>query len=284
MGTKILIDNASLDRILLWPERAQEELRRSLSGHRFTVYFAPETIAEMLAIGATRNASRLPELASLVTALLNGRIFQDYFSVLKHEVKGDRTSPFLGEGDKRAILKRLSSLATHGIPDDREWFLHGESLIRKEKERDSQWRKGFQELYRGRPQEMKKSGVGRVTLDEFRAHPSVKHLVSSRVEATCIEVGLPDPAHRARQLLESMERLSPVLHTHITVRTARLWWYTESSPEGRRASEDEFDDALLVYMADLDWLVTPDCGLQSFFRITYPQKQVLNPDEFQQRV
>jgi len=197
MGTKILIDNASLDRILLWPERAQEELRRSLSGQRFTVYFAPETIAEMLAIGATRNASRLPELASLVTALLNGRIFQDYFSVLKHEVKGDRTSPFLGEGDKRAILKRLSSLATHGIPDDREWFLHGESLIRKEKERDSQWRKGFQELYRGRPQEMKKSGAGRVTLDEFRAHPSVKDLVSSRVEAICIEVGIPDPAQRA---------------------------------------------------------------------------------------
>jgi predicted nucleic acid-binding protein len=281
MSTRVLIDNAALDSILYWPRPASEQLRQCLSSRRLTVYFAPETIVEALAIGATSRASRIPELASLILSLLNGRILEYYFDRILDEVRGRVTSPFLNAEKVRQVVGNLKFLAAGNSPNDPGWFAQGAEMIRQDKERDNVWRTQFQAAYRSHP---KSGGFRRHDLEQFCAAPNIKLLALSRIEAFCTKGGVIDPQRRASELMDSGMNGAPVLRAHVELRIARLWWYTEAAFEGRKVGLDHFDDALLTYMPDLQCLVTPDRALLEFARVHFPEKEMLDPDEFQKQL
>jgi hypothetical protein len=70
---RLLIDNASLDKILCWPPEARRRFDEGIRDRRFVVYLAPETVAEMFLVGTTSRANRLQPLSELTLRILNGR-------------------------------------------------------------------------------------------------------------------------------------------------------------------------------------------------------------------
>ena len=107
-------------------------------------------------------------------------------------------------------------------------------------------------------------------------------LVLSRVEAICAEAEVEDPRMRASDIVGRGFARCPGLAIHVWIRVARLWWYTESTRDGRRAGPDLFDDALLNYLAELDVLLTPDRALTDFGRTVLAEKRLLSPDVFRE--
>ncbi|MCX7000596.1 MAG: hypothetical protein NT106_09940 [Candidatus Sumerlaeota bacterium] len=284
MNMKILIDNASLDDILVWQQPAMEKLRWCLATHQLTVYFAPETIYEVFALGATRREAALPRIASLILTLLNGRILNYYFARVIDEISGISTSPFMRSSNAKELVHKLKFLASGNKPDNREWFDHGAAMIREEKKKDQAWRDIFQSAYRSYHSDRKGCHDSRLTMEQFCALRKPQQLVLLHIEDLCKLAEVPDPKRRAAELYETGMQHCPTLRAYVALRLARIWWYTESTAEGRKVGFDHFDDALLIYMTDLDWLITPDRALQEFFRIYLPHKQVMGPNDLLSRL
>jgi len=273
---RLLIDNAALDGLLSWPTEIRARFSAGIASRRFVTYLAPETVAEVFSVGATQRAGQLQPLAALILATFNGRVLNHHFWRVLDEVKGRSPSPFLAGGMARRILENIHRVAAGESESDREWFEGGAELTRREKADDKRWRTGFQQMYRERDRFME----GPCALDEFIGTTTVRDLVMSRIEAICAEAGVTNPAHRASEILASRFAGMPALDRHMFLRVARLWWYTASSPEGRRAGDDAFDDALLEYLTELDVLVTPDRALTQFGRTVCSDKRIVSPDEF----
>jgi hypothetical protein len=230
----------------------------------------------MFSIGATTRADRLQPLAALVLEIFNGRILNHHFWRILDEVRGKPSGPFLAARMAHSLLDNNKHVATARHKLDRRWFEHGAELIRHEKTDDQRWRTGFQQLYRDRD----RAKEGPEPLDEFIRTSTVRDLVLSRVEAICAEAKVPNPAIRASEIIEGGFARVPALLAHVFLRVARLWWYTASTRDGRRASEDLFDDALLQYLAELEMILTPDRALADFGRTVFPEKKIISPDAF----
>jgi hypothetical protein len=272
----MLVDNSALDAILSWEPNVRARFEGYINVRRFVTYLAPETVAEMFSISTTTRANRLQTLATLLLAIFNGRILNHYFWRILDEVRGCSPSPFLPAGMARRLLENINNVAIAGNKPDREWFDRGAELIRQEKADDQRWRTGFQQMYRDR----NRTKEGPRPLEEFIRTSTVRDLVLSRVEAICVEAEVPNPASRASQIVAGGFARFPALEAHVFLRVARLWWYTESSRDGRRASEDLFDDALLEYLTELDVILTPDRALADFGGTVFPDKRLLLPDAF----
>jgi hypothetical protein len=273
---RMLVDNATLDTILRWDPEVRARLATCVANRHFVIYFAPETVAEMFSIGSTSRADRLQPLAKLMLAIFNGRILNHHFWRILDEVNGQSASPFLAASKARRILENINHVATARNEPDRSWFNHGAELIRREKTADQRWRTGFQQMYRDRD----RGTEDRRPLEEFIRTSTVRDLLLSRVEAICVEAKVPNAAIRASEIVTKDFARLPALTAHLHLRIARLWWYTESTDNGRRASDDLFDDALLHYLNELDVLLTPDRALIDFGRRVFPQKKFLSPDAF----
>lgn len=273
---RMLVDNSGLDAILRWDPDVRARFDTCIAARRLVTYFAPETLAEMFSIGATTRADQLPTLATLVLAIFNGRILNHHFWRILDEVTGQSAGPFLAASMARGFLERVNHIATGERVPDREWFNRGAELTRTAKTDDQRWRTGFQQMYRDRD----RAKEGPSPLEEFIRSSTVRELVLSRVEAICTEAKAPNPAARASEIVDGGFARLPALAAHVFLRVARLWWYTEYSYEGRRASDDLFDDALLEYLTELDVLLTPDRALTDFGRTVYPDKRIVSPDEF----
>ncbi len=112
----MLIDNAALDRILLWSEPVRAAFKASIAARRFVVYLAPETIAEMFAIGTTSRESRLPLLASLTIEIFNGRVLNNHFWRILEETRGHPSQAFIRAGMARSLIDNVRHLAAGGAP------------------------------------------------------------------------------------------------------------------------------------------------------------------------
>ena len=254
-------------------------LYSAVDTRRLVVYLANETAGEVLSIGGTARSGQLQALASLLLKVFNGRVLNlDYWRI-RGDVRDGVSAPFLPASKARSLLKNIRDFAEgRSVPSsESEWFTHGAELMRKVNAEDRQWRTKFQEMYRNREQDANKPGL---PLDDFIKSVTVKELVLSRVAAICADAGAKDPTTRASELLASAFKGCPALGIHLWIRIARLWWYTESTREGRTASMDYFDDALLGHLAEHDVLVTPDSALLEFGRIALPEKQLLTPEAF----
>jgi hypothetical protein len=100
------------------------------------------------------------------------------------------------------------------------------------------------------------------------------------VEAICAEAKVEDPSIRASDIIDRGFVGCPALESHVWVRVARVWWYTESTRDGRRVELDLFDDALPNYLTELDVLITQDHNLTAFGETAFPDKRFLSPDRF----
>lgn len=275
---RMLVDNAALDAILGWEPEVRSRFATYVASRHFVIYLAPETVAEMFSIGATKRADRLQTLARLILAVFNGRILNYHFSRILDEVRGQSASAFLAASTARRLLENINHVAAAGNDPDREWFNAGAELIRRAKADDQGWRSGFQQMYRDRD----RAREGPRPLEAFIRTSTVRNLVLSRVEAICAHAKVRDPAVRASEIVRGGFTRLPALAAHVFLRVARLWWYTESTHNGRRASEDLFDDALLHYLTELDVLLTPDRALAEFGRTVFPEKRLLTPDAFRE--
>lgn len=286
----MLVDNASLDIILRWQEPDLARFRAAIANSTLVIYLAPETCAELLAIGATKRSDRLSPLASLVLTLFNGRLLNYHFWMILDEVAGRSSRPYLSKREANHLIDNLKHYARGGSPPTSDWFQQGANMISREKENDKQWRTGFQKMYRARDRETVPHQSD-TPLCKFSESQTVKELVRSRVKAICVEAkrsdptaraSLRDPGKRASEILESNFAFCPALALHLSIRIARLWWYTEYTVNGRKVEPDLFDDALLHYLNihELDLLVTPDRALSDFAKVVFPKKQVLSPDCF----
>lgn len=281
---RILIDNAAIDSMLKWSPDDQSRLYSAVDNRRMVVYLAPETAAEMLSIGGTSRASQLRDLASFQMRIFNGRVLNQHYCRIRDEVRCGVSRPFLPAGEARSLIERLRQIAKGSHPPDSDWFRHGAELTRKAKVDDQAWRTGFQQMWREREREANKAGL---PLKEFIKSVTVKELVLSRVEAICSNAGVKNPKARASELLAAAFKGCPALTNHVWMRIARLWWYTEATREGRKASPDLFDDALLGYLVEHNILVTPDRALTDFGRTAlvasvseYAEKKLLTPEAF----
>ncbi len=272
----MLVDNATLDTILRWEPEVRSRFATCIATRHFVVYLAPETIAEMFSIGATGRADRLQTLATLILEIFNGHILNYHFWRILDEVRGQSACPFLATSMACRLLKNINHVATSRNKPDREWFNHGAELIRREKTEDQRWRTGFQQMYRDRDRAKENPRP----LEEFIKTSTVRDLVLSRVEAICAEAEVPNASIRASEIVAGDFAQLPALAAHMFLRVSRLWWYTESTPDGRRASDDLFDDALLHYLTELDLLLTPDRALIDFGQTVYPDKRLLSPEAF----
>jgi hypothetical protein len=142
----MMVDNASLDRILGWAPEIRRRFATGIANRRFVVYLAPETIAEMFLIGATRRADRLQSLAALTLEILNGRMLNYYFWRILDEVRPWPTSPFMAAGMARSLRQNIEHLATGGAVDPR-WYKLGAEMVGREKADDQRWRTMIQEMY-----------------------------------------------------------------------------------------------------------------------------------------
>jgi hypothetical protein len=203
-------------------------------------------------------------------------MLNQHFERILDEVGGRSPSLFLAARMARRLLENISHVATAGNKPDQEWFDRGARLVRQAKARDKRWRTEFQQLYRDRD----RATEGPRPLEEFIRTSTVRDLVLSRVESICAEAKVPNPSSHASQIVTEGFARFPALAAHVFLRVARLWWYTESSHDGRRASEDLFDDALLEYLTGVDMILTPDRTLAEFGRTVFPDKQLLSPDAF----
>lgn len=274
---RLLVDNSSLDSILNWSRKVQARFLAGIATKEFVVYLAPETIAEMFSIGATSRASKLQALASLTLDIFNGRILNHYFSRILDEVRGHATGPFMPASMASRVLENLRHFATGGPPPEPDWFRRGAEMVMREKTDDRGWRTEFQKMYRVF------NNRSCSPLDEFCRSRTVRDLTLSRVQAICAEAGVRDPRTQASEILDRGFACCSTLATHVWIRIARLWWYTESTRDGRHVSDDLFDDAMLNYLYELDLLLTPDCALANFVRAALPEMRLLSPDAFRRK-
>lgn len=277
---RLLIDNSSLDPILDWPPEARMRFEEGIRDRRFVVYLAPETVAEMFLIGTTARADRLQPLADLTLRILNGRVLNHYLWRIFAEVSYRHTGPYMPEGLKRRILEIIEHFAK-GRPVPAEWFKIFHQLVNASKDDDRRWRDIYQEMYRNRDRRVEPNPRGRA-LEEFVGSVTVRDLELGRVREICTQAGVGNPGLRASELLERTFAGCPTLKANVRVRVARLWWYTESSRDGQHVDSDLFDDALLIYLAELDGLVTNDKGLRRFGEPIFPDKRFLTPDSFRE--
>jgi hypothetical protein len=276
----MLVDNASLDKILSWNPQVRSRFRTELDQRRFIIYLAPETAAELLSLGATSRVGNLSSLAALTLELFNGRFLNHYFSRILAEVKGLPSSPFLAGGLTRRWLRNISECAKEFDPHEHtESFSRLEEMVRREKEDDQRLRKKFQEMYRNSDQQNMPNRSGTSLVKFAGSRMSQEHEQIS-VEAICEEAGVRSPRIRALEIIRRNYARCPTLATHIHIRIARAWWYTESTRDGRRVGIDLFDDALLNYLTELDVLITPDQKLIEFGKIVVPDKELITPNEF----
>jgi len=274
---KLLIDNSAYEAMLEWVD-ALKEFDGRLARRDMVVYLAPETVGEVLAIGATSRKEKLSSIAALILETTNGRQLNYHWWRLLAEVRNQGSPRFLPARLARNTIRQLKTLASGGSLNSPSWFERGAELMRQEKARDQEWRIAFQRIYRDRNRELYADNK---SLEYFSRSSTIRGLVQSRLEAICREAGLDDAVDRASVLLGRRFVGMPMLSAHMWLRVARLWWYTEATPEGRRASMDLFDDALLTYLMELDVLVTADKALLGFARAALPQKKVMDPANFE---
>ncbi len=190
---RILIDNAALDAILLWEPEVRTRFAASVAARHLVIYLAPETVGEMLSIGATSRADRVQSLATLMLEIFNGRVLNHYFWRILDEVRGQSASPFLAAGEARRLLENIRRASTAPNELDREWFNRGAELTRRAKTQDQRWRVLFQQAYRDRDRAME----GPNPLETFIRTSTVRDLVLSRVKAICTEAQVANPTVRA---------------------------------------------------------------------------------------
>lgn len=282
-----IIDNSGLDPILDWPISSKNLLKSSINSKILVHHIAPETLAELFVMGSVRNNDRLEKLQKLALLLIeifNGKILNASLWRIRDEIRDKASCRFMTRSISNSMIYNLRLIASGNARNYLSHFEEGDRLIRDEKFNDLLWRKKIKEMYRSRTRDNSRLDFSlNAFMERVITSNVIREMLIDRIKSFCIQFEVPNPQDRAEEIVKNRFVGYPLLFRHIYVILLRIWWYTESSTEGHRVKDDLFDDSLLEYLENLDFLVTQDKALLSFAS-SIDSICVISSDEFKTRL
>ncbi|MCP4653592.1 MAG: hypothetical protein GY858_09475 [Candidatus Omnitrophica bacterium] len=257
MGIKITVDNNFFDNYDKHP--IQEDKKLIISAFRrkyFSFYPTPEVLAELLGIYSTRRKPLLIRYSKILLSMVDYRIFNYWSRIIRHDLGLlENESIFLGSKETEYAKSIFGALANGRKPKNIEEILN---LVKQEKEDNYKKYKATQKRIFNKFKD-EKITVPKMSFDEFYNDKTIMNMRRDLIRYLFLRAGKSVSDEKTNKITDTPRRY-PYFSTSSRVFMALFYRYVVL---GRGVREgDHYDQYYLIYLTDLDYLVSNDLGLK----------------------
>ncbi len=276
MSIRTYFDNNFFHSIHEWPEADKDLVARAFSSRRYSLYPSIELFAELVSIlNNSGKRGRLVEKAAFLLRLMmgSGRVLNYCGSLVEGELLQKLSGPFLDAGRTEKLKELLVEISRGEIPSVIPPLL---PYVQKRKEEDQiEWQ-----------------GIIDILRKYYEEKYGQRSPKDRSFEQFCLE--LP-PEELFREVLRRKTNLIPCEAEEI-VRKPQIYRYSNAIAKSIAAwiylnvfvlkdrlikHSDTFDVQQLVYLLDMDLLVSDDENMAKACRLVYGDRlRIVTPKDF----
>ena len=275
MSIKITVDNNYFDRYEHYSDdNIKKSIKNAFINKKLSFYPSIQLIEELLGIYQTKRKHLLSKYSSSLLKMIDYRILNDWNKIVRHElglIRGEGI--FLNKNIVKMVKKQLEDLSQGIIPDQFDDLLDN---IKNEKAKWFDIYKERQDFFQERVKQ-EKIMIPTISFDKFYKKDSALKIRMDFTKDIFKRAGLKISETKINKILDN-EKSYPYYHTSLKV---FLGIFYRQTALGRSIDEgDVYDQYYLIYLTNLDYLVSDDKNMKGLGEIVFPKsKKVINFDE-----
>lgn len=275
MNIKITVDNNFFDRYKHYPDDAiRKRIKDAFISKRLSFYPSIQLIEELLALYKTQRKDFLPEYCKTLLNMIHYRIFNNWNVIIRHElglIRGEGI--FLQSGRVKEVKKILEDLSHKIIPNKFDVLL---DKIKQEKENWFKIHKNSQNYFRERIRN-EKLIITTINFDQFYEKDFAVKIRMDLTKDIFDRAGVQISEARLNRILNNNIQY-PYYHTFLKVNLGLF--YRQTVLRRRVSKGDAYDQSYLIYLTNLDYLVSDDRRMKELADIVFTESQkVINFDD-----
>lgn len=275
MNIKTTVDNNFFDRYEHFPDdEIKKRIKNAFISKRLSFYPSIQLIEELLALYHTQRKRLLPEYCNTLLNMIHYRVFNNWNIIIRHElglIRGEGV--FLESGRVKEVKKILEDLSQGIIPDKFDDLL---DKVKQEKENWFKIYKNSQNYFLERVKN-EKVIMATINFDEFYKKDFAVKIRMDLTKGIFERAGVQISDTKVNKILNHNKQY-PYYHTFLKVSLGLF--YRQTVLRRRVSKGDAYDQYYLVYLTNLDYLVSDDKRMKELADIVFTESQkVINFDD-----
>lgn len=259
MGIKITVDNNFFDEYKNWPNsRDKRNLILAFQQKRFSFYPTAELGAELLGLYKTKRKQTLFKHAEVFLELRPGRFLNAWNKIIRSELGLLKEGVFLDPVLYDQIIRLMEGLKNGEVPENIDEILE---KVEEEKVKNFETYKKSQDEHFAKIKKLKIK-IPSMTFDEFYFRDFAINIRKDNIKAIFKRAG----KEISETLINKINDNPKYPYYFTSARVFMAMFYRHVVLKRKVKASDHYDQYYLIYLTNLDYLVSNDSGIKELAR------------------